>query len=437
MPGHLTADSLPPALEARRSQLTTSDLVALALSRSTETRASWFTAQASAALFGDARAALFPGITGTIGINRLKTAATSGRVSVEQTTYGPSLSLSWLLFDFGGRAGAIDAARDGYLAANWTHNAVVADVVRRTIQTYFAYVGSRSLLEAERTSLQEAEINLAASEDRRAVGVATIADVLQARTAVSQARLATQQVEGALASTRGALATLIGLPPSAVFDVDTLEANAPVAELSGTIDSLMTRGLLDRPDLAAERAQLDARLAQARSSRSQYMPSLSALGSAGTLWVGSGGTSFPSYNIGLALAVPIFNGFAWEYAARAAALTADAERERLHGMERQVALQVYQTYQELRTATQSVTTADELFTSANASTDAARARYREGVGSLLELLTAENALAGARAQRIASRVAWHNSLVQLAHDAGLLQPSGATQLRLAPTSGGN
>ena len=435
--GLLLPDSLPLPLQARRTALTTGDLVSLALERSPETRATWLTAQSAAANYGEARAALFPVINGTVGANRLKTAATSGRVSVEQTTYGPSITLSWLLFDFGGRAGAIDVARNGYFAANWTHNEMVADVVRRTIQGYFAYVGARGLLDAQRTSLQEAEVNLSASEDRRTVGVATIADVLQARTAVAQARLSMQQAEGSLASTRGALATLIGLPPDASFDVDTVEANGPVTDIAVTVDSLMTRGLLDRPDLAAERAQVDARHAQARTTRSQYLPSLAATGSGGTLWVGGNSQNFPSYNIGLALTIPIFNGFGWEYAARAAALTADAESARLHSMERQVALQVYQTYQELRTATQSVTTSDDLFTSASASVDAARARYREGVGSLLELLTAENALAGARAQRIVSRVQWHTSLVQLAHDAGLLQANGATPVRLAPTSGGN
>ncbi len=390
------------------------------------------TARASAATYGEALGTLFPDITGTVGINRLKTAATSGRVSVLQTTYGPSVSLNWLLFDFGGRAGAIDAARQEMFAANWTHNATLSDVVRRTLQGYFAYVGARALLEADETSLREAQVNLAAAQERHDVGVATIADVLQARTAVAQDQLALQQATGARDSARGALATLIGLPPDAEFDVDTVEANAPVAEVSETIDTLMTHGLLDRPDLAAERATVDARYADAREARSAYLPSLGATATAGTLGIIGRPGNFPSYNLGLAVSVPIFNGFGWQYAARAAALTADAEAARLNTMEQQVALQVYQTYQALRTATQSVATADDLYTSASQSVDAARARYREGVGTLIDLLTAENSLADARAQRIQARVNWHTALVQLAHDAGSLQPSGIAGLPLAP-----
>ena len=57
-------------------------------------------------------------------------------------------------------------------------------------QGYFTYVGARGLLDAQRATFDQAQVNLAAAEDRRSVGVATIADVLQARTAVAQARLA-------------------------------------------------------------------------------------------------------------------------------------------------------------------------------------------------------------------------------------------------------
>jgi outer membrane protein TolC len=54
------------------------------------------------------------------------------------------------------------------------------------------------------------------------------------------------------------------------------------------------------------------------------------------------------------------------------------------------------------------------------------------VGSLLELLNAENALAAARAQRIQARLGWQAAAVQLARDAGILDLQGGSRLRLAP-----
>ena len=68
------------------------------------------------------------------------------------------------------------------------------------------------------------------------------------------------------------------------------------------------------------------------------------------------------------------------------------------------------------------------------STEVAQGRYKAGVGSVLDLLAAQAALADARAQRVLTRLQWHTSLAQLAHDAGVLDQRGESSLRLAPDS---
>jgi outer membrane protein len=61
-------------------------------------------------------------------------------------------------------------------------------------------------------------------------------------------------------------------------------------------------------------------------------------------------------------------------------------------------------------------------------------RYKAGVGSVLDLLTAQAALADARAQQVLARLEWNTSLAQLAHDAGVLDERGGSSLRLQPDS---
>ena len=75
-------------------------------------------------------------------------------------------------------------------------------------------------------------------------------------------------------------------------------------------------------------------------------------------------------------------------------------------------------------------TAEDLIASAQQSSEVARARYKEGVGTVLDLLAAQSALASARAQQVDARLAWSVSLAQLAHDAGVLDPQGGHTLRL-------
>ena len=79
----------------------------------------------------------------------------------------------------------------------------------------------------------------------------------------------------------------------------------------------------------------------------------------------------------------------------------------------------------LATATQSVKTAEDLLESATQSERVAAGRYRAGVGNILDLLTAQVALANARQSRIQAGTNWYVSRASLAQamgalDAGLL-----------------
>jgi outer membrane protein TolC len=82
-----------------------------------------------------------------------------------------------------------------------------------------------------------------------------------------------------------------------------------------------------------------------------------------------------------------------------------------------------------------VATADDLLASAQQSVQVAAGRYREGVGSIIDLLTAQTALANARAQQVQSRWQWYTALAQLARDAGVLGVRGETPFSFSQDSG--
>jgi outer membrane protein TolC len=83
-----------------------------------------------------------------------------------------------------------------------------------------------------------------------------------------------------------------------------------------------------------------------------------------------------------------------------------------------VVLQVWTSYYALETATQLVRTSSDLLASAEQSERVALGRYREGVGTILDLLAAQSALASARSQDIQARAGWFIALAQLARDTG-------------------
>ena len=89
---------------------------------------------------------------------------------------------------------------------------------------------------------------------------------------------------------------------------------------------------------------------------------------------------------------------------------------------------MWTAYQNLTTATQTLRTSADLLASAEQSERVALGRYKAGVGTILDLLNAQSALAAARVQRIQAQLDWNVSRASLAKavgtlDSRLLQPA--------------
>lgn len=433
-PDSARAPELPPDLGERIRQLTLADVVDIGLRNNPATRISWAQARASAAAYGSAKGAYFPTIDAAVTGTRLKTSATQGRNAAEQTVLVPSLNLSWLLWDFGGRSGSIKEARETLFAADFSHNAVIQDVVLQIEQAYFQYVANRALRTAQQTTVDEAKASLDAAQERQRVGVATIADVLQARTAYSQALLDLQATEGAVQTTRGALALALGVPATIPYDLDSTAAEVPVARLADSVDVLIQQALKSRPDLAAARATYEAALSRVSQRRADRLPALTANGSLTRTYTSFLPSGANGYTLSVGLQIPLFAGFTRAYDQEEAAELARAAGLRADALSQQVIYQVFSSYYTLQTATRRVQTADDLLASATQSEQVALGRYREGVGTVLDLLQAQSALASARAQRVQARLEWNTALAQLAHDIGILDTRGGAPLRLIPDS---
>ncbi len=307
--------STPPEMPsadvlARRNALTLTDVIDIALHNNPTTRISWSNARAAAARLGAARGDYLPTAQVDLRANKQQTSGVGGTGVVQQQTQSVTGSFTWLLLDLN-RGPSISAARNALQAADWTHNAAVQDVVLQVGQAYYTYAAFRALLAAQQATKAEADTNLMAAEGRRRVGLATIAEVLQARTAAAQALLDLQRTEGDVAATRGALAVSTGLPPNADFDVDSLAGTGPSG---ASVDSVEVPSALardNRPDLAAAAATWRQTTADARAAYAKRLPSITAQGNMARTFVPTESGPRRSYLVGVGLNIPIFNGFTW------------------------------------------------------------------------------------------------------------------------------
>ena len=222
--------------------------------------------------------------------------------------------------------------------------------------------------------------------------------------------------------------------PTAVRHIAPEPPDVPVQGIAESVDSLVRVAVRSRPDLASYRAQARQAAANVGVIRGQGLPDLFLSGSGSHTFAEKSTLEGSTYSALVGLSFPVFQGFTNSYdilqareQAKASAANAEYQRD-------QVVYQVYSSYYNLRTATARVKSSDDLLASAQASYDVSIGKYRQGVGSILDVLTAQAALASARSQQAAARWTWYSSLAQLSRDAGVLGIHGETQLRLSADS---
>jgi outer membrane protein len=98
-----------------------------------------------------------------------------------------------------------------------------------------------------------------------------------------------------------------------------------------------------------------------------------------------------------------------------------------------VLLDAWTGYQGVLTAAQRVVTSRDLLASASASSEAQNARFRDGVGSILDVLQAQSALEDARTEEVRARADWLIAVARLARATGDL-PAGAPRADASPGS---
>ena len=228
-------------LPAGDRALSLPELTELALQHNPRTRQAWYAARAAAAGIGIEQAEYLPQITGTFLAQRSEQGGQGGNQISWLTRYGPAVTLSWVLFDFGVGDNQIKAAEFLALAATLTQNRVLQDVMFLVEQTYYQYLGTDALIRSNELFLKSVQTALDATQRRREAGLATVADVYRAETQVAQAQLNLTRSRSGLEKTRGALASAVGLPVNSVLRIQQFEGEPKIVEITDSLDSLLTR----------------------------------------------------------------------------------------------------------------------------------------------------------------------------------------------------
>lgn len=217
------------------------------------------------------------------------------------------------------------------------------------------------------------------------------------------------------------LAYTLGVDPGAEITIDTLDESVFSDDLNKSLELLIREATAQHPSVRSARAQLEASKFHLQTVISEGKPSLSFVSSySEKRYIQENAKDFNSMEVGLKLSFPLFEGFRNNSRISEAYENIQLQEALLRQAELNVTNSIWVNYSELRTENESINIAKSLVRSAEESSGVAKGRYRAGVGSIIELLNAQTALANANQQYVQSLARWRAARIRLAASVGVL-----------------
>lgn len=408
--------------------LTLDMAVDAALCNNPRLKSTWAAIKVQAGAVGEARSAYLPTASGTLTSMHSSTKYESSNLNTSRegfTLYGAA---TWRLFDFGARLANRKAADQLLAAALSSHHAALQKTLTDVIQAYFNAHTAKANYGAKEKNEAITLQTLDTARRREEKGAGAVSDTLQAATAHSRAQLEKSRALGSYRKTLSQLVFAMGIPAQAsiilaedLYDTRTPESKGLEAWLEETQKS--------HPAIIAAKAQLDAVRHKVDAVRSEGLPSLNLTANYyrnGYPDQGLQPTHTQTYTVGLALTVPLFEGFSRTYKIRGIEAQAEQRTAELQEVEQNILMEVVKAYADVTASQQNLQASDSLLQAARAALASAQRKFDKGAVDILEMLHVQSALADADQERIRCLSEWREAKLRLMANVGSLGKTAIT-----------
>lgn len=331
------------------------------------------------------------------------------------TALSGNLQVGYDLLTGGARAASIRAAELQQQVAALAIETQQEQIRLTTANNYYALQESGENIRIQQSFLQEAERNLRDSRLRQEVGVGTRFDTLRAEVQYANARQQLIQAQGNQRIARRDIARLLNLPPTTGIEA------TPVAVAENWPLTLEESILLAYQN----RAELEQQLLQANISEQQRRIALSAVRPRVSLFAnynaqdqlnsngGSGSSFFDNYSFGAQFNMLLFDGGAARASARQQEIASQINEEQFSQQSDQIRFDVEQAFFNLETNQENITTSRIAVSQAEEALQLANLRLQAGVGTQLDVLTAQSELTQAQANNVTAILGYNRALAAI------------------------
>lgn len=418
----LTALLCSSAMAAQTTQtLTLRQAEQIALQNHPQIQAAANIAAASEAQVTQARAAYYPtvygSVTGAYAENDSRVAAGALNNPVIYDRFAEGITASQLVTDFG-RTHELVKTSDLHAKAQQEDLVTTrADVLLQVDQSYFAVLKAQAVLAVAQETVKARQLVSDQVTELEKNKIKSGLDVSFANVDLAQAQLLLIQAENDVDASFAQLSDALGYSDERTFVLAEEPArSAPPAALPDTIQE----ALRDRPELIGQRFDANAAHSYATAERDLWLPTISAVGTAGLIPFRQD-TLSPRYAAaGFNVNIPLFNGHLFGALRTEAKEEADAQDQYLRGLQNRIVRDVRTAWLNANSGFQRLSVTQQLLAQANMALDLAQSRYKLGLSSIVELSQAQLNQTQAQIAQASAKYDYEAQLSALDYQTGAL-----------------
>jgi outer membrane protein len=404
------------------ARLTLDEARRLAIQNNPQFTAAKYNAAAAYQVAPQYKAAYAPSLSGSftgVGADDGSRLAAGGLNNpVVYNRVGSGLSVGQMVTDFGRTGNLVAMAKLQASAQDQVTESTRADILLNVSRAYFAVLRAKSVLTVATQTVAARQLIVDQITALAESKLKSTLDVSFANVNLADAKLLLVQAQNGLKGAEADLAAAMGLPNETSFE---LQEESMPAELPARVDELVREAIGNRPELKSLRLQQSAAERFTRAEHDLFYPSIGVVGTAG--FVPAGVETVPSrYGaIGLNVSIPILNGGLFRARQTQAEMKAKAAAENVNDLANRVTRDVRVAYLNATTAYDRMALTQQLLEQARLAVDLAQTRYDIGLGSIVELSTAQLNLTSAQIADATARYDYQSQRVLVDYTVGALR----------------
>lgn len=380
--------------------------------------------------------ALLPNITGNASeaVNQINLAAfgiplppgLTSPVVGPFAVFDAHASMSETLLDFNA-INKVRAASENEKAAKFTVQDARELVVLLIGNQYLLTVASAARLETTRAQFNTAQTIFQQTQDLKKAGVTAGIDVLRAQVQMQALQQRVLAAQNQYEQQKMSLARTIGMPVAQQFQLTDAVPYAPLTAMN--LEEALAHAYKVRPEfLAAESRVRSAELA-VKAAKGEALPTVEVNGQTGFIGPAPGSAE-ATYSLSAGVRVPIFQGGKVKADVDQAQAMLRQNRLQLENLRSRVEFEVRSALLDVKTSDDQVAVAKQQIDLAAEQLKEAQDRYTAGVSGSLEVVQAQEAVAGANETHI--QALYQNNVAKLS----LVRALGEAEQRTRAFLGG-